>query len=334
MPVRPDASLPVSVLVATGAAREHRDGSMQQRTLQLWILSDGKPGHENQSLGLAEAMSRRVPCEIHKIKLRKNKLFFQQVKRRDNHVAPDLIIAAGHGTHTTLLWLARRYNVPCVVLMKPTLPTSLFDLCLVPRHDLKKEVTYSDTIIPTHGALNRVSPSEGTHRNGGLFLIGGPSKAHGWDTRSIVNAVEEILAHTAVGPWSLTNSRRTPDDFLTALAPIARELALFPHQQTGTEWLPSRLAAAEEVWVTEDSVSMIYEALTSGARVGLLPVPQLKADSRVNRGIQQLVDDGYVVRFPYWQATHRLLPAPERFHEAGRCADIVLERLFSDSTRR
>lgn len=301
----------------------------QAPQLQIWILSDGKPGHENQSLGLVEAMARSTPCQFHKINLPKRKLLIDPLIREQKLPPPDLLVAAGHSTHLPLLWLARRYNAPCVVLMKPSIPANWFDLCLVPRHDLKDSSSVGDTIEPTHGALNRVAPAENTSRQGGLFLIGGPSKAHGWETRTTIESLKEILGSSPIRPWSLTDSRRTPDDFIVALAPLAGDLAIFPHQKTGPEWLPARLAQAEEVWVTEDSVSMIYEALTSGARVGLLPVPQLKKDSRVNRGIELLAKEGYVTRFTDWQNTRQLRPAPDRLQEAQRCATIVLERFFS-----
>ncbi len=38
-------------------------------TLHILILSDGKPGHENQSQGLAEAIGRIRPVEISTIRL-------------------------------------------------------------------------------------------------------------------------------------------------------------------------------------------------------------------------------------------------------------------------
>ena len=39
--------------------------------------------------------------------------------------------------------------------MKPTLPCSFFDLCLIPRHDLDSGRDYTDTdIFPTQGALH------------------------------------------------------------------------------------------------------------------------------------------------------------------------------------
>ena len=35
------------------------------RKLVVWLVTDGKPGHENQSRGLAEALARATPTEIH-----------------------------------------------------------------------------------------------------------------------------------------------------------------------------------------------------------------------------------------------------------------------------
>ena len=44
---------------------------------------------------------------------------------------------------------------------------------------------------------------------------------------------------------------------------------------------------AEAVWVTEDSVSMLYEALTAGCKVGLIEIDRIK-DDRITRQIDQL----------------------------------------------
>jgi len=84
------------------------------------------------------------------------------------------------------------------------------------------------------------------------------------------------------------------------------------------------LCEADEVWVSEDSVSMIYEALSSGARVGLLPVPRLKPNSRVLRGIDELIEQRFLTPFSVWQNAGHLRTAPETLNEAARCAGIVL----------
>jgi mitochondrial fission protein ELM1 len=91
-----------------------------KRALTLWLIGDGKPGHENQSLGLAEAMQRRATCEIHRISIAGKGGIFGRIRAAFAQSAalpsPDFIIAAGHATHLPLLWLARKYSAKSIVL--------------------------------------------------------------------------------------------------------------------------------------------------------------------------------------------------------------------------
>lgn len=299
--------------------------------LEIHVLSDGKPGHENQSFGLAEAIGRLRPVRVSKIALGGVRGPFARLKKafaETKHLpAPRLLIGAGHAVHPSLLALSRRHDVPCVLLMKPTLPVALFDLCLIPEHDLGDR-ELPDHVIATLGALNRVPPPSLQLRHGGLILLGGPSSSHGWDGDAIRAAIDSIVTAGKDRPWRITDSRRTPAGMLASLADSCPALAVYPHGETGRDWLPQRLGEAAEVWVTEDSVSMIYEALSSGARVGLLPVPSLKKAGRVARGIAKLADEGYVTRFAGWSPQAGLAEPPQVLREADRCAAIVLERLF------
>jgi hypothetical protein len=102
------------------------------------------------------------------------------------------------------------------------------------------------------------------------------------------------------------------------------DLEVVPAQSTGPDWLPARLAATDVAWITEDSVSMLYEALTAGARTGLLAVPQRRA-GRVAQGLDRLVADRLVTRYSSWQAGQELTRPALPFDEAGRCADWVVE---------
>ena len=300
------------------------------QSLSIWVLGDGKPGHENQSLGLAEALGRLRPCAIHRISLAGTSGLFGRLRAASRAAAalppPELILAAGHATHPSLWWLARKYRACSVVLMRPSLPLRCFDLCLGPAHDFPHGRP-SANVVTTLGALNRVRAAT-VPRHGGLMLIGGPSTTHGWDETALLAELTEIVCVPGSGPWQLTDSRRTPATLLPRLREAIPALEVFSHEETAPEWLPARLAAAAEVWVTEDSVSMVYEALTSGARVGLLPVPRKQPDARVLRGLADLIDQGFVTPFASWQQT-RTLPAPPRpLREADRCAEIVLARIF------
>lgn len=277
--------------------------------LHILVISDGKAGHENQSLGLAEAMARRHPAEIHTLRLDMGKWMYPRLKAAiagaDHFPRPDFVLAAGHATHPAALMVARKYGARSICLMKPSLPVSWFDLCICPEHDfIGKPVPRN--VITSKGALNRVRPTEGG-RSGKLFLIGGPSKTHGYDEAALIARIREIAAD---GEWQVADSRRTPESFLSALRKGLPDLTVFPHQQTQPGWLVAQLSSAETVWVSEDSVSMIYEALTGGARVGVLDMPRLRPDACVIRGLEALKAEGYF-------DTHDL---PRPLAEADRCA--------------
>jgi mitochondrial fission protein ELM1 len=293
--------------------------------LTLWLIGDGKPGHENQSLGLAEAMQRRVACEVHRISIAGEGGFFCRIRAAlaagTKLPKPDFIIAAGHATHPSLLCLARKYSAKSIVLMRPSLPLGCFDLCIAPTHDFHKKPQRKNLIL-TRGAINRVWPSD-SDKTGRLILIGGPSKTHGWDDAAMLNMLKAI---TATGDWQLTDSRRTSRGFLEQIKNHLPNIEIFSCKETAPDWLPDKLSRAKEVWVSEDSVSMIYEALSSDARVGLLPVPRLKPKSRVLRGVDELLEAGFLTSFSEWGKTGHLSPAPAALNEADRCGEILFER--------
>ena len=297
--------------------------------LVLWLVCDGKPGHENQSLGLAEALARRVPCAIHRVSIAGKNGPLARIRgalaASAGFPEPDLVLAAGHATHLPLLWLARKHRAKSIVLMRPSLPLSWFSMCIAPAHDFP-DGCGAPNVILTRGALNRVTAGA-AEKTGKLILIGGPSRTHGWDGGALL----EMLARaTDRGGWDLTDSRRTPPEFLTDLRAKLPGVTAIPHTETPPGWVPEKLQQAKEVWVTEDSVSMIYEALSSGARVGLLPVPRLTDSSRVLRGIDALVADGFLTPYAAWQETGRLAPPPEPLREAERCAELTLQIVFSE----
>lgn len=293
-----------------------------EHPLVLWLLCDGKPGHENQSLGLAEAVGRRVPVDIQRIPLDTGGSV-SRLKAACRAAAalplPHLILAAGHPTHLPMLWLARKYGAKSIVLMRPSLPLSWFDLCIAPQHDFPNGCQLKNVIL-TRGALNRVNPGT-VEKHGKLILIGGPSKAHGWDGTALLDMLAAITGDGS--GWELTDSRRTPEGFLEQIQAKLPNITAISHTRTPPEWVPEKLRAAAEVWVTEDSISMIYEALTSGAKVGLLPMPRRTGFSRVLAGIDGLVADGYLTNFNAWHDTGCMVRAPERLDEAARCACVV-----------
>lgn len=302
----------------------------------VWQIEDGKPGHVNQLRGLTNALAEIMPLDVHTLATPTRRqslaaLWTKQFPSGKNLPTPHLILGAGHATHFAVLAARRARGGRAIVLMKPSLPPALFDLCLVPEHD---QVTATEKIITTRGVLNVVRPSRTHDAQSGLILIGGPSSAHGWSDNQMIKQIATVMASDSAIRWTLTTSRRTPSTFLTQLncqsfIDLAfANLQIVSHEQTAPGWLPTQLAQADQVWVSEDSVSMVYESLTSGAAVGVLEVPCQKR-GRVAAGVDKLIADGWATRFSEWQSGQRLSPPPEQLDEARRCAEIISGRFFS-----
>ncbi len=305
------------------------------RPLIIWRFLDGKPGHENQTAGLVQALQVHGPVEVHDIQA-PNSLAAAGAWTiwwfpwGDTLPDPDLLLGAGHATHVPLLAARRARGGRALLLMQPSLPTAWFDLCVIPLHDAPRP---TENVIITQGVLNRVRPGVAKDPRQGLLLIGGPSKHHRWSEREVLEQVAQIQSRGATQQrWKLTTSRRTPASFVAALNKFAdpARIEVVPFENTDAEWLPNQLAWAGTVWVTADSVSMVYEALTAGAAVGLIDIPPQPND-RIASGIQSLVDTGLVTSFSHWRSGAELRPPKQPFSEATRVAREIMQRWFSSN---
>ena len=308
-----------------GEAPEPPAGAGARRV--VWRFLDGIPGHENQTLGLVRALSEHLPVDVHAVTASTAGAALRHWLAATfppgaTLPGPDLLIGAGHHTHLPMLAARRARGGRVVVLMKPSLPLAWFDLCVVPMHDSPPE---RDHVIATRGVLNAVRTSADHDPEAGLILVGGPSSHYRWNGQDLIRQIESILQRDT-RQWTLATSRRTPDASAEALRQLRQPaLTVVPWQETGPDWLTQQLARASHVWVSEDSVSMVYEALTCGAACGLLEVPQRRA-SRVSRGIRRLRQDGWITPFTAWEQGAALRSPPEPFNEARRCANLIARR--------
>jgi mitochondrial fission protein ELM1 len=297
----------------------------------IWQVSDNKRGHENQSSGLISALSRQIPLEVVQINVATDKASWWQALRGQfpslaGLQQPDLIIGAGSQTHSTLLAASRATKAPSILIMSPPKGlTSLFDLCIAPEHDLRS----GSNVITTKGAMNAIDAANYKNRQTGLFLIGGPSQHHGWNESILIKQIAQILDANSSIQWTLTSSRRTPPSTTAQIEKLSKEqLKVIPVEETDKDWLPRELSTTAHVWVTEDSVSMVYEALSSGAKVGLLPTPRKSTRSRIARGLETLNQDGYLIDYNENQADLTAFKNPPPLDEAERVAKIVVERFL------
>ncbi len=298
-----------------------------QYPLVIWRIIDGKPGHQAQTEGLIDALSRKHRCQSFDIPLQRSVCNLRALTGGERWPAgqalprPDFIIGAGHRTHLSMLAAKRVYGGRTIVLMKPSLPVSLFDLSLIPEHD---QYRGNSSILETRGVLNPMQPQGAHLRNKTLIMIGGPSKHFGWQRDALIAQIIRLCRDNPEQHFCLTTSRRTPAEFVPALELRAlNNLSIVPFASTGKDWIARHLADSYRAWITEDSTSMVYEALTARTAVGILSMP-IKRENRVARGVQRLIQSQLVTQFDARGDYKALMHPVSGFTEADRCADWIL----------
>ena len=228
----------------------------------------------------------------------------------------DIVISTGSSLIPINLFLKKENLSKSVVVMKPSFPYShkLFDLIILPMHDRfpKKGKTVQTLISP-----NRVTPTllEEEARNllnlkalklnekkGISLFIGGRRKAYDFNEEELERCMSSLKDYAERNHCELliTTSRRTSSetsDYLkrmfgrhasTKLLVIANE-ANIPNVTYGM------LGLSEIVVVTEDSVSMISEAVSSQKQVLVLKSGNGKLAKKHYR-FHKLLDEKKLIR--------------------------------------
>ena len=303
---------------------------MEQTTI-IWRFTDGKQGHENQTSGLVAALGCKRVIKVFDVPVSSlpstPRLMFQALLRRKIQAfpseKPDLIIGAGRSTHIPMVIAKIQNGGKSVVLMRPSVPHTLFDLIVAPKHD---NVPFQKNLIETNGVLNSVQFVGEKNLHSGLILIGGESSHYEWNEKDLVQQIEQITEHDQNVDWTLTTSRRTPASFLQLIQNIPVEVV--PIDKTDNNWMQEQFATRGQIWVTPDSVSMVYEALSSGGTTRVFHLEPSTGTSRVRSGLDSLIKDKIVVPFDAWKQEPNLQHQSVFFNESTRVADYILEHLL------
>jgi len=314
----------------------------KKRGLCVVALLDGRPGHEKQTKGLIQALQAQVEIETREIIvvpvsplafLRQLVLLYLPGKwwsdpRIDD---ADLLLGTGSRTHLPLLLFKKRYAIPAVTCMSPALfLRNRFDLCCVPEHDGLPE---RHNIMNTTGAPN-LCRNKGQHKEDcGMILLGGVDfKSHLWESAKIANMVRQIIQRAPEKHWTISSSPRTPQESVQLMQGIAGDFAnatFFDYKETQPGWIEGQYDKSHVVWVTSDSISMIYEALTAGCKVGILPLQWRRKNSKFKKNEDLLLKKGFVISFASWDQGNASWRKSIELNEAQRCAERILQIWWS-----
>ena len=253
----------------------------------IWRFIDGKVGHDKQSLGLVQSLRNHAKCRIFDIDVHSQtnpilNLIFKNYKLPEGITKPDIAIGAGHKTHLHLLAVKRCLNAKIVVIMKPSLPLKLFDLCVIPKHD---DVKSGSNVFVTNTSLVNFNLNTKKKENMALFLIGGPSRHFHWDSKIILEQIKNISKKFKFKKLLITTSRRTPIDFIDEFNRLKiKNIQLYEHTKITNNWLEKNIIKVKNIWVTNDSYSMLIETFASGAYTVILEL-KIKKKSKLSKEI-------------------------------------------------
>ncbi len=296
--------------------------------LNIWRFTDRKPGHDSQSIGLCDAIGRLTTVSCFDIQTSSifsslGRFLSNTFPAGESLPDPDLIIGAGHGTHFSMLAARNARGGKIIVLMKPSLPLPLFDICIIPKHDLISE---KGNVVTTTGALNPIQFNKNKSPDQGLILLGGISKHYHWDNKSIIDQINTVVTNSPDINWIVADSPRTPTSVLNDINKHSFEnVSTLSCSGTNGADIQKLIVNSSYIWVTRDSISMIYESLSSGATVGLINLPK-KKNSRLEVSINALVKEGYLTIFNEKNTKPALKSNRPILNEAQRCAELLRSR--------
>jgi mitochondrial fission protein ELM1 len=267
--------------------------------LRVIFLADTRPGHYHIAQGIIAALSRLRPVEVTRIEVQRKwivptrwlrarinaKTFYpprmlRMAYRIDAEAIPaaDLVVSAGGETQMPNICVTRLLGVPnifCGSLLRGleadnfSLIISSYDRDAGSKRHLV--VLKPSSIDPDELGRPQIVPRFGPDRHPAIvgLLIGGRAGRFHYRRREW----EKLVAFTsevskAWGTrWLISTSRRTPDSMADRIGEFAKDesvVAKFIDFRTaGPGTLPEVFARADAIVCTEDSSSMISEAVSA-----------------------------------------------------------------------
>ena len=300
-------------------------------TLRVLVLLIDKPGHRHQAEGVALSIARLTPVERQPLEIRPRRFAFPALRNAtvplsrlvpaplllrlvygidvERLTPPQVIVGSGRPAVPPGILLARHFGVPFVYagLADGMRLARLVDLMLVSVARFADAPNAVFTPVPSLVAPDRLPIPRtlatsvdlaGAHLG---LLLGGDAHSHTFtsaDWNDIARLVRELRVSHGVR-WTVTNSRRTAEIAGDLFAGLERDGIVdrfIDWRRAGSGSVDTCLSA-DAVLVTEDSVSMMSEAVAARRPVVALR-PRRVVETLVDDIVGTLVDSGAMAVLP------------------------------------
>ncbi|BAF70551.1 ELM1/GtrOC1 family putative glycosyltransferase [Nitratiruptor sp. SB155-2] len=263
------------------------------------IVSDGKKGHENQSIAYCRLLG--IPYEIVQVRFRSKiykafsflldwlgiytKIFFDPFESKK----ADIVVSAGSGTYYANKLLAKSMNAKSIALMYPRGYRKNFSTIYAQLHD---DVNDTKAIqIPVNFSYSQKNGVAPCKKGCIALIVGGPNRHYTMDIQSIKPVVEFLFKTFRDKDIFVTTSPRTPKDVEEFLQSYPFSYSVI-YSKNPVNPIGDFLSCCERVFITIDSTSMISEAVSNGdAAVEVIPLPGEKRN-KYEKMVKNLAKEG------------------------------------------
>jgi mitochondrial fission protein ELM1 len=272
-------------------------------TVKILIITDGKKGHENQSIAYANLLNKPYTlCTVtYASKWHKMLTYaldwlgiyvplFSATSFAKKEVSQ--IVCAGSSTYYPAKMFAKHYNLPVTALMLPRGYKQDYTHIFAMAHDnppQKPNITSLPVNICQSRPLGLFAATSSTLG----VVIGGRNAVFTCNAEEI-RALLGLITHTFPDhALALATSPRTPAEVDNVVEATPSAFTLI-YAKTPKNPIGDFLFTCTGVCITEDSTSMLSEAVCWGqARVHILPLESSKPHNKYRQFASFLVNEGY-----------------------------------------
>jgi len=266
---------------------------------RILIISDGKPGHLNQSIAFCKI--KKISYDIVEINF-KNKILkgisyiadkagyysenFFKTHKQINYEFYDAVVSTGSSTYYFTKYISKKYKLKSIVLMLPkSYDYEDFTYIVAQKHDNPPKLN-NLIEIPLNLSMpvckNYISKDENKKAIG--IVIGGPNEVFNMNLIAIKNILEEIKNKHKNEQIFITTSRRTPSEIEELIEGMEFDFKLIYSKEPSINPIGDFIEKCDEVYITIDSTSMISEVrANSDAKLNIIDLESEYEDTKYHK---------------------------------------------------
>ena len=240
---------------------------------RILIISDGTPGHLNQSIAFCKIKNISYDILEVSFKLKIFKLFsyildkfnrysdelFKDYKKY-NYDFYDAVVSTGSGTYYFNKFISKTYNLKSIALMLPkSYKYSDFDYIIAQKHDNPPQL---ENILAVPLNLSYTVPKKiiKSNKKSIGIILGGDNSTFTMDVENIKNVLNLIFKNYDGYLKYVTTSRRTSRQIEDLLSQYEFDYKLIYSDTPTINPIPDFINLCSELFITIDSTSMLSEA--------------------------------------------------------------------------